>query len=105
MHKTDKIDERLAFHSECFAIQNNELYHIYGNRLLRLVTAGELEEIGKEIPTAFLSSPRILKQILLYEKGIWNPQLDLIVVNIARQCNTCDVYLKWKDVPPLLHDV
>ncbi|OWB83993.1 hypothetical protein B5S33_g2629 [[Candida] boidinii] len=104
MHKTDKIDERLAFHSECFAIQNNELYHIYENRLLLVVTAGELEEIGREIHKAFHSSPRILKQILLYEKGIWNPQLDLIVVDIVRQCATCDVYLRWKSVPPVLHD-
>ncbi|OWB54122.1 hypothetical protein B5S27_g5762 [[Candida] boidinii] len=105
MHKKDNIEEHLATHSESFTIQNNELYHILENRLLLVVTAGELEEIGKEIHNAFHSSPRILKQILLYEKGIWNPQLELIVVNVVRQCITCDIYEKWKAIPPVLQDV
>ncbi|OWB86999.1 hypothetical protein B5S33_g5737 [[Candida] boidinii] len=104
-HQIDETDDRLLNFSENFTIQNDKLYYIYQDKLLLVCSAGELEELGTEIHSQFHSSPRVLKQILLDETRIWTPALELIVVNIAKNCKDCDVYLRWKDIPVALQDI
>ncbi|OWB75727.1 hypothetical protein B5S31_g5681 [[Candida] boidinii] len=104
-HKVQEIDESLVKFSESFTIQNDQLYYIYEDTLLLVSSAGEVEELGNKIHSQFHSSPRVLKQILLEEKRIWTPSIDLIVVNIAKNCKHCDVYLRWKNIPGAIQDI
>lgn len=86
-----------------FALVNEQLYFIYNERLLTIISFDECTKFMEEWHAKRHGSPLVLLDIMV-EKALFHPQAKLIAISVVKNCANCDLFTSFKELPaPLQH--
>ncbi|EDO18103.1 Tkp3 protein [Vanderwaltozyma polyspora DSM 70294] len=81
-----------------FTWVNNNFYIFYHQQLHHILTDIDYIQKATSAHNRFHASHRVLEQIMVQEK-YWNPKHSVLLLDIVRNCQHCETYQRFIDLP------